>query len=170
MMSDFTIHQVFGFVELRQFFSLFSFSSLKMSNFAGGIQSLRIPYSKPFPFILSASSVVIEHDNFWVCSKFTSLHIPISLVYSQSRNSIAQVILVIIPLLVDADDSEAPGGLKADEDNWQLFVFVQDDVIEVPAVAHGGGGGAVAVVPVPKAIETGIILLMYQVTADFGTS
>ena len=75
-----------------------------------------------------------------------------------------------IPLLVDADDSEAPGGLKADEDNWQLFVFVQDDVIEVPAVAHGGGGGAVAVVPVPKAIETGIILLMYQVTADFGTS
>ena len=49
-------------------------------------------------------------------------------------------------------------------------MFVQDDVIEVPAVAHGGGGGAVAVVPVPKAIETGIILLMYQVTADFGTS
>ena len=85
-------------------------------------------------------------------------------------NSITQLILVIIPLLVDADDSEAPGGLKADEDNWQLFVFVQDDVIEVPAVAHGGGGGAVAVVPVPKAIKTGIILLMYQVTADFGTS
>ena len=48
-------------------------------------------------------------------------------------------------------------------------MFVQDDVIEVPAVAHGGGG-SVAVVPVPKAIETGIILLMYQVTADFGTS
>lgn len=59
---------------------------------------------------------------------------------------------VLVPLLVDADDSEAPGGLKADEDNWQLFVFVQDDVIEVPAVAHGGGGGAVAVVPVPKAV------------------
>ena len=114
--------------------------------------------------------MVIERDNFWVCSKFTNLHIPTSQVYSQSRNTITQLILVIIPLLVDADDSEAPGGLKADEDNWQLFVFVHDDVIEVPAVAHGGGGGAVAVVPVPKAIETSIILLMYQVTADFGTS
>ena len=77
---------------------------------------------------------------------------------------------MVIPLLVEADDSEAPGGLKADEDNWQLFVFVQDDVIEVPAVAHGGGGGAVAVVPVPKAIEIDIISLIYQVTADFGTS
>ena len=103
-------------------------------------------------FIWKICGPVIESDNFWVCSKFTSLHIPISLVYSQSRNSVTQLILVIIPLLVDADDSEAPGGLKADEDNWQLFVFVQDDVIEVPAVAHGGGGGAVAAVPVPAVV------------------
>ena len=38
-----------------------------------------------------------------------------------------------LPLLVEVDDSEAPGGLEADDDNWQLFVFVQDDVTEVPA-------------------------------------
>ena len=71
--------------------------------------------------------------------------------------SVLQTSEICIPLLVDADDSEAPGGLKADEDNWQLFVFVQDDVIEVPAVPHDGG---VAVVPVPKAIETDIISLI----------
>ena len=40
-------------------------------------------------------------------------------------------------------------------------MFVQDDVIEVPAVAHGGGGGAVAVVPVPQAIETDIISFIH---------
>jgi hypothetical protein len=33
--QEILVQQVFGFVELKQFFTLFFFSSLKLSNFAG---------------------------------------------------------------------------------------------------------------------------------------